>query len=134
MHTVHKGRARYVIIHADEVAPRDRPSGYGSSDSESGADEKKLLTGKARVETYVVGQDVLGGEKLQWIVDGGKYKASYLLPDEKEGRDSKEGCLISETVVPGFEFADHDFMRRERAEALLTQEQVEEMGWMLRKN
>jgi predicted cupin superfamily sugar epimerase len=42
--------------------------------------------------------------------------------------------LISETVVPGFEFADHDFMKRERAEALLTQEQVEEMGWMLRKD
>ena len=88
------------------------------------------------METYVVGQDVLGGEKLQWIVDGGKYKASFLLPDEKEGEDSisREGCLISETVVPGFEFADHDFMRRERAEALLTQEQVQEMGWMLRKD
>lgn len=136
VHTLHKGRARYVIIHADEVAPSDRPSGYGSEDAESGADEKKLWNGKARVETYVVGQDVLGGEKLQWIVDGGKYKASFLLPDEKEGEDSisREGCLISETVVPGFEFADHDFMRRERAEALLTQEQVEEMGWMLRKD
>ena len=134
MHTLHKGRARYVIIHADEVAPSDRPSGYGpeESESESGADENKLWTGKARVETYVVGQDVLGGEKLQWIVDGGKYKASFLL-DTEDGRDS-EGCLISETVVPGFEFAVHDFMKRERAEVLLTQEQVEEMGWMLRKD
>lgn len=80
----------------------------------------------------MVGQDVLGGEKLQWIVEGGKYKASFLL-DREDGRDG-EGCLISETVVPGFEFADHDFMRRERAEALLTQEQVQEMGWMLRKD
>jgi predicted cupin superfamily sugar epimerase len=123
-----------VIIHADEVAPSSRPSGYGAEESESGADEKKLWTGKARVETYVVGQDVLGGEKLQFIVEGGKYKASYLLPDTKDGQDSKDGCLISETVVPGFEFADHDFMKRERAEALLTQEQVEEMGWMLRKD
>ncbi|GAB7330701.1 hypothetical protein MBLNU13_g02261t1 [Cladosporium sp. NU13] len=133
VHTLHKGRARYVIIHADEVAPSGRPSGYGSTDSAC-ADEKKLWTGKARVETYVVGQDVLGGEKLQWIVEGGKYKASYLLPDTKDGEDSVEGCLISETVVPGFEFADHDFMKRERAEALLTQEQLEEMGWMLRKD
>ena len=122
-----------MIVHADEVAPSDRPGGYGSTDSES-ADEKKLWTGKARVETYVVGQDVLGGEKLQWIVEGGKYKASFLLPDTKEGQNSDEGCLISETVVPGFEFADHDFMKRDRAEALLTQEQVEEMGWMLRKD
>ena len=123
-----------MIIHADEVAPSDRPSGNGSEESESGADEGKSWTGKARVETYVVGQDVLGGENLQWIVDGGKYKASYLLPDRKDGSESREGCLISETVVPGFEFADHDFMKRERAEALLTQEQVEEMGWMLRKD
>ena len=134
MHTLHKGRARYVIIHADEVAPSDRPSGYGAEGEESGSDEKKLWTGKARVETYVVGQDVLGGERLQFIVEGGKYKASFLLPDTKDEKDSEEGCLISETVVPGFEFADHDFMKRERAEALLTQEQLEEMGWMLRKD
>lgn len=82
------------------------------------------------METFVVGQDVLNGERLQWIVEGGKYKAEALL-DEKDGGENV-GCLISETVVPGFEFADHDFLKRERAEALLTQEQVEEMGWMLR--
>jgi predicted cupin superfamily sugar epimerase len=125
-----------VIIHADEVAPNHRPGGYGSSSSseeeESGLDEKKLWTGKARVETFIVGQDVLGGERLQWIVEGGKYKAEALLK-ESDGGDG-EGCLISETVVPGFEFADHDFLKRERFEALLTQEQVEEMGWMLRKD
>jgi predicted cupin superfamily sugar epimerase len=133
VHTLHKGRARYVIIHADEVAPSNRPGGYGATeDEESGSDEKKLWTGKARVETFIVGQDVLDGERLQWIVEGGKYKAEALLK-ESDGRDG-EGCLISETVVPGFEFADHDFLKRERFEALLTQEQVEEMGWMLRKD
>jgi predicted cupin superfamily sugar epimerase len=91
----------------------------------------KLWTGKARVETFLVGPDVLKGERLQWIVEGGKYKASFLL-DDADGRQS-EGCLISETVVPGFEYTDHDFMRMERAEALLTQEQLEEMMWMVRK-
>lgn len=121
-----------MIIHADEVAPSHRPGGYGAEgeEGESGLDEKKLWTGKARVETFIVGQDVLGGERLQWIVEGGKYKAEALLA-ESDGGDA-EGCLISETVVPGFEFADHDFLKRERFEALLTQEQVEEMGWMLR--
>lgn len=139
MHTLHRGRARYVIIHADEVAPSDRPGGYGSSEEEdSGTSEKALWTGKARVETFVVGPDVLGGERVQWIVEGGKYKCSFLLEDldaeggKGRGRESG-GCLISETVVPGFEFADHDFMKVGRAEALLTQEQVEEMGWMVRK-
>lgn len=40
--------------------------------------------------------------------------------------------MISETVVPGFEFADHDFLKRGRFEALLTPEQVQEMGWLVR--
>lgn len=132
VHTHHRGRARYVIIHADEVAPSSRPGGYGS-DNEEDTKEKKLWSGKARVETFVVGPDVLAGERVQWIVEGGKYKASFLLEDEAGKGKESGGCLISETVVPGFEFADHDFMKRGRAEALLTQEQVEEMGWMLRR-
>ncbi|KAL8722127.1 MAG: hypothetical protein Q9225_001320 [Loekoesia sp. 1 TL-2023] len=90
MHTLHRGRGRYVIVHADE-----------KEDAKT-----------AKVETFVVGQNIHAGERLQWMVEGGKYKASYLLPD-KEGENqgkSEEGLLISETVVPGFEFADHDFM------------------------
>lgn len=47
--------------------------------------------GKKRVETFVVGQDVGAGERLQWVVEGGKFKASYLLA----GGDG-EGLLISE--------------------------------------
>lgn len=78
MHTLHKGRARYVIIHADEVFNGIRPKG------------------EARIETYVVGQDVVAGEQLQWVVEGGKYKASFLLPDEEDGKESRDGCLISE--------------------------------------
>ncbi|KAL2011588.1 hypothetical protein VTN00DRAFT_4306 [Thermoascus crustaceus] len=118
VHTLHRGRGRYVIIHADEVI------------NQQGQGSKK----KARIETFVVGHDISKGEKLQWIVEGGKYKASFLLPDREgdpEGRT--EGLLISETVVPGFEFADHDFMRPETMDELLTPEQVKELNWMLRK-
>jgi uncharacterized protein len=48
-----------------------------------------------RVESFVVGLDVAAGEKAVWIVEGGKYKASYLLP---EGDDANEDArlLISE--------------------------------------
>lgn len=73
MHTLHRGRGRYVIIHADEV--------------EEG--------GKARIETFVVGKNIAAGEKLQWIVEGGKFKSSYLLPDNESGQET-DGLLISE--------------------------------------
>jgi uncharacterized protein len=112
VHTLHKGRGRYVLIHADEIA-----EGSGA---------------KAKIETFVVGQNVVEGEKLQWIVDGGKYKSSFLLPDEESGEKS-DGLLISETVVPGFEFTDHDFLTKEKFAALLTPEQVKQMEWMVRK-
>lgn len=131
VHTLHKGRGRYVIIHADEVASPGCPVGYTNDEN---LPEKDRWTGKARVEIFTVGQNVLEGERLQWIVDGGKYKSSFLLPDDEDGESSiSEGLLISETVVPGFEFHDHDFMREERFEALVTKGQAEEMRWMVRK-
>ena len=77
VHTLHKGRGRYVIIHADEV-------GKGQ---------------KARIETFIVGQNIEAGERLQWIVEGGKYKASYLLSDDPSNIDKdreSSGLLISE--------------------------------------
>jgi len=83
-----------------------------------------------RIESFVVGHDVNKGERLQWIVDGGKYKASYLLPDEEGGKES-EGLLISETVVPGFEFCDHDFLSPEGLRELLGSEKAEELSWLL---
>ena len=99
VHTLHRGRGRYLIIHEDGT-----------------------------IETFVVGHDLVEGEKLQWIVEGGKYKASHLLPD---GSESDGGLLISETVVPGFEFEDHDFLTAEGLKALVREEQVLELGWLL---
>lgn len=106
MHTLHRGRGSYVIIHADEEGK------------------------EKRVESFVVGHDVEKGEKLQWIVDGGKFKASYLLPDEEGGSES-QGLLISETVVPGFEFVDHDFLAPEGLVELLGEAKAEELSWLL---
>jgi len=88
---------------------------------------------KARIETFVVGHNVDAGEKLQWIVEGGKFKASYLLPDEDGGKSS-DGLLISETVVPGFEFADHDFMSEQILDEWVTKEQADELRWLVRND
>lgn len=82
IHTLHWGRGRYVIIHADEAEKTGQ---------------------KARTETFVVGKNLLAGENLQWIVEGGVYKSSFLLPDEKEGTgDEDEGLLISEVIPCSF--------------------------------
>jgi predicted cupin superfamily sugar epimerase len=75
VHTLIEGRGRYVLIHADEEGKTKR------------------------VESFVVGKDVSKGEKSVWIVEGGKFKASFLLEGE-EGR-----LLISEVsdLLCGFE-------------------------------
>lgn len=49
--------------------------------------------GNVSVEAFVVGQDIEKGERLQWVVEGGKYKGTFLLPDDGGGSD---GLLISE--------------------------------------
>lgn len=70
VHTLIKGTGRYVLIHADEEGERKR------------------------VETFVVGKNVEKGERAVWVVEGGKYKASFLL-DEGDA----EGLLISEVRI-----------------------------------
>ncbi|KAL3960759.1 hypothetical protein ACCO45_005876 [Purpureocillium lilacinum] len=106
IHTWHRGRGCYVLIHPD-----------------------------GRVETFVVGPDVEKGERLQWIVEGGVWKASHLVDRDGQGRgqDSDgEGLLITETVVPGFEYADHEFLSQEKFEQILPEDRVKELGWLVK--
>ncbi|OGE57933.1 hypothetical protein PENARI_c001G05242 [Penicillium arizonense] len=92
VHTLHHGRGIYVIL---------VPLGPGGSFDDF------------RIETFVVGHDISNGERLQWIVEGGCYKASFLIPEKEEKLESSPGLLISETVVPGFDYKDHDFLAAE---------------------
>ncbi|KAK7206787.1 RmlC-like cupin domain-containing protein [Myxozyma melibiosi] len=101
IHLLHSGRARYVLVHPD-----------GS------------------VETFVVGHDVANGERLQWIVEGGDYKASFLLPDD----DTHDHCLISEVVIPGFDYRDHNFLSSRQELVDLAGEQfAKDYAWLLTK-
>ncbi|KAF2729438.1 hypothetical protein EJ04DRAFT_580639 [Polyplosphaeria fusca] len=115
VHTLIRGRGRYVVIHADE------PGGQG---------------GKKRVETFVVGREVGKGEKVVWVVEGGKGKGTWVLPEGGDGGEGNGGegeLLVSETVIPGFEYSDHDFLTMEEFRELVTEEQAEELGWLVRK-
>ncbi|KAK5452953.1 hypothetical protein LTS15_007102 [Exophiala xenobiotica] len=141
VHTLHRGRGRYVLLHVDQ------------------RDEQ----GRVPVETFVVGQNIERGERVQWIVEGGKFKASFLLPDRDSDRDgddigvsgeemgemtddfsddgsgigagSEKGLLISETVVPGFEFSDHDFLTAEgMVDAFANDDKArDELRWLLKR-
>ncbi|GAO48886.1 hypothetical protein SAICODRAFT_30095 [Saitoella complicata NRRL Y-17804] len=95
-HFHHRGRGIYVLI------PKD-----GSRD----------------VIEYEVGQE---SGRLQWIVTGEYWKASYL-------PEGEEGCLISEVVAPGFEFDDHEFMSKEELVRLVGEEKAKKYEWLLRK-
>lgn len=83
-HTWHRGRGRYVIIHPASEDLDGHDGDVGNC--------------KAEIETFVVGPNVECGERMQWVVDGGKYKASFLLPDslDQDQDGYSGGLLISE--------------------------------------
>jgi hypothetical protein len=37
-------------------------------------------------------------------------------------------------VIPGFEYSDHDFLTMEKFKELVTEEQAEELEWLVRKS
>ena len=44
---------------------------------------------------------------------------------------SEEGLLISETVVLGFEFADHGFLTRDMFERVVEEKMQKELEWLV---
>ncbi|KAI5821165.1 RmlC-like cupin domain-containing protein [Pyronema omphalodes] len=84
----------------------------------------RLIHEDGRVEEYIVGGDIAAGEKLMWVVEGGIWKSSAV-----EGADE---LLISEVVVPGFEFKDHEFMSFEILKELLGEEKAREWSQFLK--
>ncbi|KAG0672608.1 hypothetical protein C6P45_000039 [Maudiozyma exigua] len=77
IHILQRGKGQYVLIHPDGT-----------------------------IKSFRVGFDYANGEVSQWVVPGGVYKASFLIPND----EFNNGLLISEVVVPGFSFDDHMFM------------------------
>ncbi|KAM0746031.1 hypothetical protein T439DRAFT_330223 [Meredithblackwellia eburnea MCA 4105] len=90
-HLLHSGRAKYTLVRPSPV-PGQAP-------------EEK---------TVVMGEDTANGEVRQLVVEGGWWKASEIpmmdLEGLKDGQGEKVGCLISEVVVPGFHWEDHQFL------------------------
>ncbi|KAH9475930.1 hypothetical protein JR316_0011492 [Psilocybe cubensis] len=95
-HVWHQGRAEYTLI-----TPGNPP----------------------RIERKVIGPDASAGETRMLLVGTGVWKRSALLEVDMQAAESEEerekiNCLITEVVVPGFDWKDHRWMRREDLEGL----------------
>ncbi|GAA5860535.1 hypothetical protein JCM8547_000333 [Rhodosporidiobolus lusitaniae] len=90
-HTLHQGRARYTLV---KPLPTDAPEGA-----------------RPEIKEVVMGADTARGEVRQLLVEGGWWKASEIPSEDLASNDKDSiGCLISEVVVPGFDFEDHKFL------------------------
>ncbi|MEZ4749614.1 MAG: cupin domain-containing protein [Bdellovibrionota bacterium] len=58
----------------------------------------------------LLGQDILGGQKLQYVVPAGAWFGAYPAP-------GSEYCLVGATVAPGFDFADFELAEAEKLSA-----------------
>lgn len=86
-----------------------------------------LIHEDGRVESFVLGHAVASGERCMWVVDGGVWRAS-MWEEEEEGGGEKEGLLITEVVVPGFDFKDHEFLGVPRLVELVGEEAAVRLG------
>ncbi|CDR41872.1 CYFA0S08e01024g1_1 [Cyberlindnera fabianii] len=100
IHILQKGRGQYVLIYPDGT-----------------------------LKSFIVGFNHSKGEVSQWVVPGGVWKASFLLP-LKDEEDPNDHLLISEVVVPGFEYDDHEFLPNEKLIELVGEEKAKDLMFL----
>ncbi|QLQ79961.1 hypothetical protein HG537_0C06100 [Torulaspora globosa] len=86
-----------------------------------------LIYPNGRVKSFKVGFDYANGEVSQWVVPGEVYKASFLIPND----EFSNSLLISEVVVPGFDFEDHKFMSEDELLELVGKEKADKLKFLL---
>ena len=96
---LHQGRAEYTLI---------TPGTAGKPST---------------IEKKVMGTNTAAGELRLLLVGTGVWKMSRLLPDDltlgtTPEKADKVGCLITEVVVPGFHWEDHQFLTLKKLQAL----------------
>lgn len=86
--------------------------------------------GSGEIESFVVGHGA--GERLMWVVEGGVWKASYMLAEEGEEEEG-DGLLISEVVVPAWTLEQHRFLDEEELRRLVGEERAAKLRGLLKK-
>ena len=100
---------------------------------------------RGRVQTFAVGKDLGEGQLLEkWVVEAGVWQACYLLPDDDGGamgerigqsESTRNGMLVTESTVGGFEMRDQEFLTAERLQGWKsdkvqnTSDGMEVVGW-----
>lgn len=107
IHILQKGRGQYVLIYPDGT-----------------------------IKSFIVGFNHAAGEVSQWVVPGGVYKASFLLPlDIERGESKDDHLMISEVVVPGFEYDDHEFLEGlKNLENLVGETKAKDLSFLLHES
>ncbi|PRP80598.1 hypothetical protein PROFUN_12360 [Planoprotostelium fungivorum] len=120
MHLHHCGRTKYTLISA---LP---PLGQGLRSSRGGP----------LIKRAVMGEDTSKGEVRQLMVEGGWWKVSEIPKEDREavreGRADGErvGALISEVVMPAFDWEDHTFMTQEQLVQLFHDQPAEKNEYL----
>lgn len=99
---------RYCASSIYYMLSEDQPIGYlhrNHSDivhcyQLGAAAEYFLIDAEAKLQRVILGPDLVNGHVLQLLVPGGVWKASRLL--------GRQFSLISEFVVPGFDYRDNE--------------------------
>lgn len=78
-----------------------------------------LIHPDGRLETRVLGPDILAGQEFQFVVKGGIWKASQLFEKGASGYG-----LISEAVSPGFDYKDMTLGKRQELMKAFPQHQA----------
>ncbi|KAF9465403.1 RmlC-like cupin domain-containing protein [Collybia nuda] len=115
-HVLHHGRAEYTLI-----TPGSPPT----------------------VERKVMGANIAAGETRMLLVGTGVWKMSRLLPEDHKKTTQWEKdhvyCLITEVVVPGFDWEDHQYMNIDQLETMFDKEGdggrwIKELSEFIRKD
>ncbi|KAH7881368.1 RmlC-like cupin domain-containing protein [Lentinula edodes] len=85
-------------------------------------------TNPPTIEKHIIGTNVSAGESRQLLVGTGVWKMSRLLPE-----DMDHGCLITEVVVPGFHWEDHQFLTKGGLHELLENVKGEEKETIMKQ-
>lgn len=97
VHVLHHGRALYTLIKPGN-GPNEPPS----------------------VRKVMMGANAAAGEVRQLVVGGDEWKASEIPAEDLQSDRNEQdvSCLITEVVVPGFYWADHEYLTKEGLEKL----------------